>query len=333
MISNGGEGVRREGIGSMRVLHLELTLEYRAPFRAALGMLSLYRGALGAGLRRASCFTRRSDCTGCEARGRCVYSYVFETPVPRDPHPLLAKYPFAPHPFILKPRLVDEETDRHIIGLTLLGRSISYLTYFVHAFTELGREGIGAEKRRFRIASIIEHSPAGSPRELYDPATDRMDDPQGFRLVLPRLDDPDGEPGELTVEFLTPYRFRDGGKVSDAVHARSLASHAARRMTELFETHGERNERGYGIDPVRGFLERVSSLSTAESNLSWAEVRRHSARQGRDMILGGVTGRITFTGQVAPLVPLLSAAEHLSIGKSTSFGFGQVRLLAGRAKE
>ena len=314
----------------MRILHVALTLDFKIPFRAGFGMLALYRGALGAGLRRVACFTRREDCSGCEARGRCVYSYVFETPVPPNAHPLLAKYPFAPHPFVLKPVLEDREKARHVVGITLFGRAVSYLSFFVHVFVHLGRDGLGEERRTFKLTSVLERRLDGTTRELYDPSRDRLDDPEGFRLSIPRLDAPPGGPGRVTVEFLTPYRFRDGGRYSDAVDARSLSSHAARRVTELFEAHGERNEQGYAVALVRDYLARVSSVRTEECDLKWSEIRRFSARQKKEMTLGGVTGSVTFEGDVAPLIPLLRAAEHLSIGKSTSFGFGQVRVYHGQ---
>jgi len=316
----------------VRVLDLEFTLAFKTPHPAPPGFLALYRSAFGASLRKISCFTRRPDCKGCDARGRCVYSYIFETPMPPDPHPLLAKYPFAPHPFILKPRLSPEASTIHPLGITLLGRAAAHLSYVVHAFSEMGRQGIGRERRTFKIVSITERVPGAPARDLYDPKTDRLDDPKTYRLVLPRLDDPDGEPGEIGVEFVTPYRFRVEGKYSDQVDATTLSAHMTRRMTELFETHGERNERGYGVDLVRGFLERTRAIRTAGSNLAWVEIERRSARQNDRMTLGGVTGTVTFSGNVRPLLPLLLAAEHLSVGKSTSFGFGQVRLFQRDAK-
>ncbi len=315
----------------MRLLEVDLTLEYKRPFRAGFGMLPLYRGAFGAVLRRASCFTRRASCEGCEGRGRCVYSHVFETPVPSDPHPLLARYPFAPHPFIFKPGLPAGESRQHRVGLTLIGRAISHLSYFIHAFVEMGRQGIGEACRTFQVTSVVERIPGAAARELYDPKRDRLDEAEGFRLALPRLEATGEGPAELAVEFLTPYRFRENGEITDRVDARNLAAQAARRMTELFETHGERNDCGYGVDLVRDYLDRVAAIPVVRSELSWVEVNRYSARQKRSMILGGVIGRVVFAGKSGPLVPLLRAAEHLSLGKSTSFGFGQVRVTNGRA--
>jgi len=46
------------------------------------------------------------------------------------------------------------------------------------------------------------------------------------------------------------------------------------------------------------------------------------------MNLGGITGRIVYSGQVEPFLPYLQAAEILHIGKATSFGLGRVRMTA-----
>ncbi len=77
---------------------------------------------------------REKICASCLLKGKCVYSYVFETPPPPDTSKM-RKYPFAPHPFIITPPLEEkrmyQEGDTLCFELTLIGKSIDYLPYFI----------------------------------------------------------------------------------------------------------------------------------------------------------------------------------------------------------
>ena len=61
---------------------------------------------------------------------------------------MMRKYPSAPHPFILLPPLeddrVDEPGERLEFGLTLIGKAIDFLPYFIYTFEELGNMGLGS---------------------------------------------------------------------------------------------------------------------------------------------------------------------------------------------
>ena len=46
---------------------------------------STLRGGFGASFRRVVCVVRDKECADCLLKGKCVYSYVFETPPPTTP--------------------------------------------------------------------------------------------------------------------------------------------------------------------------------------------------------------------------------------------------------
>jgi len=58
------------------------------------------------------------------------------------------------------------------------------------------------------------------------------------------------------------------------------------------------------------------------------QCERYSMRRDRRNRMEGFTGRITYTGELAPFLPYLLLRQWLHVGKWTSFGMGQYRLTA-----
>ena len=118
---------------------------------------STFRGGFGHAFKRVVCVSRGKDCLDCILKGSCIYSYVFETPPPHDTTKM-RKYPSAPHPFVLTPPLeskryydIGEET---AFELTLIGKAIDYLPYFIYTFEELGQMGIGKGRARYQLQEV-----------------------------------------------------------------------------------------------------------------------------------------------------------------------------------
>lgn len=100
---------------------------------------------------------RDKECRDCLLKGKCVYSYVFETPPPADTK-VMRKYEAAPHPFVIEPPLgkksIFKPGEELVFGLTLIGRAVDYLPYFVYTFDELGKGGIGKGRGRFELKAV-----------------------------------------------------------------------------------------------------------------------------------------------------------------------------------
>ena len=89
----------------------------------------------------------------------------------------MRKYDRAPHPFIIDPPL-DTRT-RYEPGsaldfrLTLIGKAIDYLPYFVYAFERMGTlNGIGSGRKfgngRFEIENVGWIDADASEKQVYD---------------------------------------------------------------------------------------------------------------------------------------------------------------------
>jgi hypothetical protein len=156
----------------------ELTLRASEAVSLPAFLGSTLRGAFGHALKEAVCVMNHRDCARCLVADRCIYPYLFETPVPPDV-PQLRGQAQAPHPIILTPpmlkareragrvsahsladgrrvRLVHSPAEsslegRHrmsrgerlTFGLLLMGRAVEYLPYVVYAVSEMARRGFG----------------------------------------------------------------------------------------------------------------------------------------------------------------------------------------------
>ena len=63
-----------------------------------------------------------------------------------------------------------------------------------------------------------------------------------------------------------------------------------------------------------------------EGELVWRDWRRYSSRQRQEMVLGGVIGKVSLRGELAPFAGLLATGQWLHLGKNASFGLGQYAL-------
>jgi hypothetical protein len=92
---------RRNAI-HITVAQLDFTLKALEPLILPPYKGSTLRGGFGAAFRRIVCVIRDKECSDCLLKGKCVYSYIFETPPPADTA-VMRKYEAAPHPFVIEP--------------------------------------------------------------------------------------------------------------------------------------------------------------------------------------------------------------------------------------
>lgn len=173
--------VRLRGASSALAFSLA---RFKFTLRPAVGLsLPPYKGAtlrggFGYAFKDLVCIKPDRQCKGCLVQDRCSYFQIFETPVPKDAT-IMRKYPFAPHPFVFTPPLTEQteftKDDELTFELTLIGRAVDYLPYFIYAFDELGRRGIGRAKSKFHLLRVDALSPYlpsdGRDASLSDAAT------------------------------------------------------------------------------------------------------------------------------------------------------------------
>lgn len=283
---------------------------------------SALRGGFGAAFKKVCCVSaNKKYCNDCQLNTNCAYAYVFETPQTSAYRANIAATNL-PHPFVILPPLSRKETlepgESLTFGLTLIGRGIDFLPYYVFAFDELGRMGLGRQRGRYRLELVTNDE----DQEIYhfnhgtlsaDFKTRDFDD---LMTAIPAADQP-----QVTLQFLTPTRITDKNQLTKDLKFDLLIRNLLRRGSLLAQIHSPtfgpwQLDYGAVLEYAR------SNVQLIKSQLIWYDWERYSNRQQRRMFFGGFIGQVVYQGDLGPFFPLLRLGHHLHVGKYTTFGMG-----------
>jgi CRISPR-associated endoribonuclease Cas6 len=299
---------------------------------------STFRGGFGHAFKKVVCVNREKVCDSCLLKGKCVYSYVFETPLPSNTLKM-RKYPFAPHPFIITPPLEKNrdyrEDERLCFEFTLIGKSIDYLPYFIYTFDELGRIGIGKGKGKYQLEEV-KVIQIGERGEIQGQRTEVKGESEtiysgkekvlcsNYRVI--KIDDLNSfnlSPLILNLVFMTPTRLKFDGRLSPSLEFHILIRNLLRRISLLSYFHCDKElELNF-----KEIIEKSRDVKVQKEDLSWFDWERYSNRQETKMMMGGFVGSITFEGDFEPFLPFLLLGECIHVGKGTSFGLGKYEIV------
>jgi CRISPR-associated endoribonuclease Cas6 len=286
---------------------------------------STLRGGFGNAFRRISCALKNRECDECLLKGKCVYSYVFETPPPPGTT-IMRKYRSVPHPFVIEPPRERKREyapgDEIFFGLVLIGKANEYLPYFVYTFEELGKIGIGKGRGKFRLKKVVSRT----PRKVIYSSKDRTLKPFERSTIKIRsaLQGSNGSCRErIRLNFVTPTRIVYSGRLTLELEFHILVRNLMRRISMLDYFHCGGDISGTDFD---GIIKESKAVRVVSSGLRWYDWERYSARQGTRMKMGGFTGEIVFEGEITPFLQLIKAGEVLHVGKGTGFGLGKYEI-------
>lgn len=317
-----------------------LTIKAETPLFLPAYKGSTLRGGFGHAFRKVVCVFRDRPCGDCLLQEKCVYSWTFETPIPKEAQ-MMRKYTSAPHPFVIEPPADDgknyQRGDDLSFGLILIGRAIDYLAYYIYTFEELGKMGIGRSKGKYQLTEVAEEG-------LALPAPTAPSPPAGEGEYLPRkkiiyrgedkmLSGTNGPvrwpeiigslpPPRVRLSFLTPTRIKYENSLTNDLEFHVLFRNLLRRISLLSYFHCD-----YKLDD-RGFkdlIEQARDVRTINQKLHWHDWERYSNRQETRMKMGGVMGEITYEGDLTPFWPYIRLGEYVHVGKGSSFGLGKYR--------
>ncbi|HUK42195.1 MAG TPA: CRISPR system precrRNA processing endoribonuclease RAMP protein Cas6 [Candidatus Acidoferrales bacterium] len=285
---------------------------------------STLRGGFGYAFKKVTC-ADPNPCKDCRLPEKCVYAYVFETPPPAAAD-VMRKYKAAPHPFVILPPLTPKR--RYAVGdelgfdLTLFGRALDYLPYFIYSFEELGRAGIGQGRGRFHLKEATVHDGNGGQERVYDGDKKVLKTARATLTSDQFLDPVSSRDSTLTLHFLTPLRLISDGQLAKEIPFQLLFRNLIRRIALLsyFHCDGDPSK----ID-FRELIQKAESVKTVKSRLEWYDWERYSTRQQTRMSLGGWLGEITYQGDFSEFLPWIRLGEWTHVGKGTSFGLGRYR--------
>ena len=288
---------------------------------------STLRGGFGHAFRKIVCTKGLTKCQDCMLKGVCPYSYVFETSPPGTATQL-SSYKDIPRPFILDPLDTHgnyKTGESLVFRLTLIGRGIDYLPYFLVSLRELGELGIGKGRGRFQLSKVVADSGINSGEIIYSNETElvrNLDNSLVFDDICKEIDS--WAEDKIAVDFLTPTRITYQGRLSDELPFHVFIQRLMGRLSTLSYFHcGESIEMDF-----KEFVSLANGIDIAESNLRWYDWSRYSNRQDRKMKLGGILGNIVYTGELKPFLPFIALGQYIHVGKNVTFGLGKYDIVA-----
>jgi len=267
---------------------------------------STFRGVFGAALKRIVCALKREDCKDCILAERCLYSQVFETSSS------------LPHPFVIEPPLTTdtyfEEGSPFKFSLLLFGEANRNLPYFIYAFQQMGKIGIGKKVKGKRGRFLVQSVKMGHEL-VYDGKEGKiiMKDPPELNLNhAPQETQQDISRVKLFI--ITPLRIKFQNRFTAELPFHVLVRAMLRRVSSLYNAYGQ------GEPPLdyRGLVHRAKSVRSTESDIRWFDWKRYSGRQDRSMLMGGIVGSITYEGEIGEYLPLLDFCARVHLGKQTT---------------
>ncbi|MFQ5858292.1 MAG: CRISPR system precrRNA processing endoribonuclease RAMP protein Cas6 [Anaerolineae bacterium] len=315
-------------VHDFRTAHYRFDIEAFEPLNLPAYKGSTLRGGFGYAFKKMVCIQKDwRKCTPCQLGNTCPYGYIFETSVPEDSE-VLRSLREVPIPFVIEPPLDDKTAyrpgDRLSFDVVLVGRAINYLPYFILAFQELGRAGIGKPRGKYILQRITSVHPWQSTRELvYDGVDVRVggrDLSVSAADVVQRVEALPAD--RLTMQFITPARLKYRGKYVREPEFHVIVRNLLRRISSLSYFHcGQLWETDF-----RGIIGAAEEVKVARMDVEWVDWERYSGRQQRRINLGGFVGQVTYRGALAKFHALLAWGELVHIGKATVFGHGQYQV-------
>ena len=260
------------------------------------------------------------DCRDCTLKAVCPYPYIFET-APFEGAQQLRTYGDVPRPFVIDPLDTRGEYRRgesFAFNLTLVGRAIDYLPYFLVSFRELGEIGIGKGRGRFQLT----HVQTEDGESIYDGETQMVHNLNNALSFDEIQREAASSPNDqLTVHLLTPTRITHKGQITDQLPFHLFWRRLIGRISALAYFHC-----GESLDlDFKGLIAQAETVQTVQSSLRWKDWTRYSSRQNQKMQLGGLVGSVTYAGDLAAFLPFAALGVFLHVGKNATFGLGKYR--------
>lgn len=285
---------------------------------------STLRGAFGNALKLITCAERnRRSCHSCSLEDACAYAYLFETTPPEGAE-RLKSYDDVPRPFVIVSAL-EGKTHFHSgeefdVEVRLFGKGIDFLPYVVLAFINLAETGLGVSRKPCVLKGVTAYHPVRRTE-----AQVFTDETHSIRPVNEVLYGSDvlsyltPQAGIMRINYLTPLRLKADGDLVSSVQFQHLIRSLLRRISSIMAFHqGIKLELDYS-----GLGERSRQIKRTKDFSSWYELVRYSQRQDTRMKMGGIVGKVEYSGDLTEFLPLLEIGRWVLAGKNSVFGLGQ----------
>ncbi len=280
---------------------------------------STFRGVFGRALKNVVCALKRNRCEDCLLKSQCMYIRIFE------PSLYSGKNSGVPNPFVIQPPDSDKTGykpgDAFEFNLLVFGEMVKSLPYFIYAFDEMGKTGIGKKidghRGKFDLKDVKFRD-----RIIYSGDNGKLEIPDADDLIIKPEDLEDSQKcSKINVSMKTPLRVKFENKIQAGLPFHVLVRAMLRRISLLENAYG----RGEPDIDYKGLVNLAQEVTIDKNNLKWFDWQRYSFRQDEKMFMGGMVGSITYKGDLGKYIPLMKFCEKVHLGKQTTFGLGKIR--------
>lgn len=301
----------------------------RFEFRARESLLfppgkatNILRGALGVIFRRIACFPHCRETRTCKIRESCPYAQVFE-PIAHGGGPSgLGDWP---RPFVFRARHLDDRTvqpgESFCFDLYAFSLDHDVFAYFILAFAELAREGLGPRRGKAELRQVRRLSLGDLPEQVvYEHSTQLI--AEALEPVSIDLTQSVSAPHRIRVAFLSPMELKHEHKIANRPEFPILFGRIRDRISTLRKLYGEGP---LDID-FQGSNARAASVIMTHCQIRRQESTRWSTRSGQAHSIGGFVGTAEYEGELAEFLPYLEAARWVGVGRQVVWGKGEISI-------
>ena len=280
---------------------------------------NILRGAFGSIFRKIACAPECPGPAGCAQRQTCPYARIFEPAQAGGSGP--SGFADWPRPFVFRACHLDGKPiargSEFYFDVNIFDLRDPAIAYFVLAFAQLVREGLGPGRGR---AELHEVSTRGDGLIVFDGRALKGVDIRPVRWPLtPRSQ----AVGRIRVRFVTPTELKSEQKVTHRPEFPVLFGRVRDRVATLRALYGDGP---LDID-FKAMGERAAAVRMTSSDLRMFEVDRLSSRTGQRHPLGGFIGAAEYEGEgLEEFVPWLEAAGVTGVGRQTTWGKGEIEV-------
>lgn len=290
---------------------------YFPPYKSG----NIVRGAFGTIFRKLVCIPSCRDAKICDVRTTCPYARIFEPYAARDEGPSgLADWP---RPFVFRASHLDGSTVRQgeafHFDVHIFDVRDPALAYFVLAFAQLAREGLGPGRARAEIVAVDQLDLSGATvARVFDGERSQMGE-----LTAPIEVDMRDTPErveQVRVRFVTPTELKSEHQVAERPEFGILFGRLRDRISTLRTLY---NAGPLKID-FRAVGDRAAAVRMVRCELKRTDVDRLSSRSGQWHPLGGFVGEAEYEGNLGEFVDYLRLGKWIGVGRQTVWGKGEL---------
>jgi hypothetical protein len=313
---------------SLHAYHLRVCAKVTGPLELNEHTGAALRGAFFEALWGRFCVNKEAlVCANCPLVQACPVSGLVaplrdEAPRGRD----------VPRPYAIRPPVNHARSfkpgDPFTFGLTLFGCRLDLFPYVAMALHAMGAAGIGRrlqdthwQRGRFVVDEVqAVNLLSGEVKPIQTASSNRIAvpdlpmtwaDAEAFAATL--------RTEQVTLSFLTPLRLTANAKLVKHSLLRPLVERLLERHDFLAREYGGK---AFEVEARYKLIDVADAVEVMRDATTWVEVRSYSRRQRRSTPISGLTGEITFVGNLLPLLPLLAWGMVLQVGKDTTKGNG-----------